>query len=97
MFVPLQVILADSAYPALPNCVPVYKREQNLDAEVQRRRRRFNKVASSTRITVEQCIGTLKLRFPYLLDRLRVRVENASKIFCVACGLHNLLIDMAEG
>ena len=49
---------------------------------------------SSTRILVEQAIGNLKLKFPILLDRLRLRPENASRVMILAVALHNLLLDL---
>ena len=63
--------------------MPVWKRDS-----------RFNKVASSTRILVEQAIGNLKLKFPILLDHLRLHPENASRVMMVAVALHNLLLDL---
>ena len=46
---------------------------------------------------MEQCIGTLKLRWPYVKDCLRCRPWNASQIFLTCCGLHNWLINIGEG
>lgn len=63
-----QLIIGDNAYPALPNLVPVYPNEQGISADERNKRIRFNKILSSVRILVEQGLGTLKMRFPYILD-----------------------------
>ena len=93
----VQVILADSGYPTLRKMVPLWKREPGLDAAEREKRTRFNKLAAVTRVTVEQAIGSLKLRFPILSETMRCRPWNASEIFLCCCGLHNLLLNIGKG
>lgn len=92
----MQVILADSGYPCRGQLLPVFRTAQ-VSGEHARRRDRFNKITASTRIVIEQSFGTLKSRFPYILDRVRVRPVNAARIFLCCCGLHNLLINLGYG
>lgn len=62
-----------------------------------RRRERFNKIGASTRIVIEQCFGTAKMRWPYFLDKVRLRPQNAAKVFMCCCALHNLLVNFGYG
>lgn len=91
------MILADSGYPALPKLIPVYKNYVGTDQHEAQRRERFNKLAASSRILVEQCIGTLKLRWPYVHTVFRCRIKNAAKIILTCAGLHNFLIQTGSG
>lgn len=60
LFLPLQVILGDNAYPAAPNLLKMYKDRVTWDQETQAKRRRFNRLMAGTRVTAEQALGSLK-------------------------------------
>lgn len=94
---PLQVILGDNAYPALKHLLPIYRDVQGLSAVEQRRRTRYNKVIASTRILVEQSIGTLKMRWPILRGQMAHQPPLASKILLTCITLHNFLINTGYG
>ena len=96
-FLALQMLLGDNAYPNSRHLLTVYKEVQDLPAVERRRRKRFNRVLARGRIVVEQTIGSLKMRFPYLLDRLRCRREFASKVIVVCAALHNFLLSTGAG
>ena len=57
---PLQVILGDNAYPASPTVLKIYEDRVQWDQDTRRKRRRFNRLMSGTRVVVEQALGTLK-------------------------------------
>ena len=58
---------------------------------------RFNKIVSHARITIEQSIGTLKMRFPYLLDELRLKGTSNSKAILACIALNNFIINTGGG
>lgn len=51
---------------------------------------KFNKVAVSTRVAIEQVFGQLKSRWRSLLIQLNVTVEKVNNVVIAACILHNL-------
>ena len=91
------MILADSAYACSKSIIPVFKDDSSLGSSEARQRRRFNKLVSSTRILVEQSIGTLKMRFPIIQDCMRVKGTNDSRIVIACAAIHNLLINTGAG
>ena len=93
----LQVILADSGYGCSRHIIPLYKELEGMGNNERRARRRFNRLAASTRIIVEQAIGTLKMRFPILMDGLRLRPRNCSRVILCCITLHNFLINTGGG
>lgn len=93
-----EYILADSAYPSLPNVVPAY-RKTSLNGN--RENTKFNARHSNLRVRVEHCIGLLKARWMSLRGLRRV-IHNQNDVgylclwtrTCVV--LHNLLIKQSD-
>ena len=76
--------------------MPLYRHRQ-LNTMEGRARDRFNKVASSCRIVVEQCLGTMKIRFPILHDTMRFKHGNIPRVILCCMGLHNFFINTGSG
>lgn len=85
---PNKVIAADSTYP-LRNClISPFRDNGNLSAE----QRRFNRVFSSCRVTVERAIGHLKGRFRRLKEITVHSLNMIALTIISGCILHNLCI-----
>ena len=92
------MLLADSAYPRQKHILPVYKQEAGVVGEEHVKRKWFNRLCSSGRVTVESTLGTFKIRFPYVYDEMRQKkLGNVAKIILAACTLHNFLILTGSG
>ncbi|KAF6217344.1 hypothetical protein GE061_001698 [Apolygus lucorum] len=82
-------ILADSAYPCLPNMITPYRDTGNLEPSHVR----FNKIHSKNRCVVEHCFGLLKQKFRQLYH-LKLRKMESIVHFIRACAvLHNLALE----
>lgn len=77
--------------------IVVSKTYQHDSEELAARKRRYNKVLSSGRIQVEQTIGSVKSRFPILLDRFRGKRNTLCLMLYACCALHNFWMDSGEG
>lgn len=85
---PNKFILADSAYPLKQWLITPFKDTGRLTVL----QRRFNRVLSGSRQSVERCIGHLKGRFRRLREiTLHDPEEIVENIVC-GCILHNLCI-----
>ena len=87
-------ICGDSAYPNLRKMVTPFKKVPGLSAGERRRRKKYNRKLSRGRIVVEQAIGQLKMRFPILKNKMRVRRKNVPAIVHCLAILHNVCIAM---
>ena len=85
----LQMIIGDSASPNTTRTIAVAKESGADNQERAAKKRRYNLVVSSGRILVEQCIGSIKMRWPMFLDKMRTRRHNTVRLFLAACVLHN--------
>ena len=93
-----QMLLVDSAYPCRKHVLPVYKQEAGVVGEELVKRKRFNRLCSSGQLIVESTLGTLKSRFPYVYNEMRLKkLGNVAKIILVACTLHIFLILTGSG
>lgn len=77
--------------------MPIYREIAGLSAVDKRRRARYNTLLSSTRIVVEQSIGSLKMRFPLVLDSMRLSIKNIKRVFVAAIALHNFVLNTGGG
>ena len=91
-----EYVVADSAYAKTRWCVPVgksFKYEALTGSD-----RKFNYFLSRARVSIENCFGVLKGRFPSL-DELRIRLNKEEDIdrysrWIVTCFiLHNFCVD----
>ncbi|XP_046802346.1 protein ALP1-like [Lucilia cuprina] len=86
-------ILGDSAYPPNRWIVPPFKDYGNL-SETQKK---FNKIHSSTRITVENAFGLLKTRFRRTLKFTeQTNLLNITNLVTSMCILHNICISLDD-
>ena len=92
LFLPLQVILGNNAYPATPNLLKMYKDHVTWDQETQAKRRHFNRLMVDTRVTAEQALGSLKHRFRCLMVPLPFKHDKCIAIILACICLHNFII-----
>lgn len=86
-------LLGDSGYPLLEVLLTPFPKQQ---ATNDRRKRIFNAVHSSTRLTIERTIGKLKGRFPIFGQTMRMRsLKRIARTTHVGGIIHNLA--MMEG
>ena len=81
------ILLADAAYPLGPQVIKPYPYRNGLTRE----ERKFNRLLSSTRVTVERAIG-IKARFRILLKRLDSDIINVSDVIIACVVLHNFCL-----
>lgn len=82
-------LVADTAYPVLSWVIPPFKDNGTLTL----RHRRFNKVISSIRISIEHSFGLLKGRFRRLLHGFEnTDIEFIVRCVSAACVIHNICI-----
>ncbi|XP_066929993.1 uncharacterized protein [Clytia hemisphaerica] len=86
------LLLGDGAYPLVPWLVKPYP----FIPALTRSEKRFNKILSSARVTVERGFGILKARWRCLLTRLDAEVENVSDQIIACCVLHNICQEMND-
>ncbi|XP_066934300.1 uncharacterized protein [Clytia hemisphaerica] len=86
------LLLGDGAYPLVPWLVKPYP----FIPALSRSEKRFNKILSSARVTVERGFGILKARWRCLLTRLDAEVENVSDQIIACCVLHNICQEMND-
>ena len=61
------------------------------------RKERYNKCLASARILVEQTIGSVKCRFPILMNQSCLRWQTLPKVLLASCELHNFLVESGYG
>ena len=83
-----KVVIGDSAYPVKNWLITPFKDNGHLGA----RRRRFNKVLSSSRPVVERAIGHIKRRFRRLRELTIHEPKHIACIILAGCILHNLCV-----
>ena len=88
------MILGDSGYPNLTKLITPYKKGGNITPYERRRRSNYNKRVSKGRIIVENTIGALKMRFPILKNKMRIRRKNFAHLIMGCVILHNLMNSM---
>ena len=92
------MLLVDSAYSRWKHVLPIYKQEASVVGKELVMRKRFNSLCSSGWVIVENTLGTIKIRFPYVYDEMRQKkLGNAAKIVLAACTLHNFVILTGSG
>ena len=96
-FSPAQMIGGDSAYPSTRHMIAVHKRRAADTPEEAARKEHYNKCLASARILVEQTIGSVKCRFPILMNQSRLRRQTLPKVFLASCALHNFLVESGYG
>lgn len=79
-------MLADSAYPCLPNMLVPYKDTGHLT----RSQKKFNTRLSSCRVTIEHAFGDLKQRFRQLYHLKLRDIVRLVQVIHACCVLHNL-------
>ena len=79
------LILGDGGYPLTSWLVRSYNFTQTLTPQ----EKRFNKLPSSARVTVERAFGVLKSRWRCLLTLLDTNLENVSDVIITCFALHN--------
>lgn len=84
-FLPVAIVLGDSAYPLCDWLLVPYKSRWNMTTQEQH----FNYWHSRTRIEIERCFGILKQRWLKQVDAV---TEFAPLVFFAACVLHNLCL-----
>jgi hypothetical protein len=90
-------LMADMGYKLLPYCVSGYRAKEIAGHARAAFRAWFNRIFSSTRITVERAFGVLKGRFRALLSGLFFRrTEEYSVVFLALCILHNICISYRD-
>ena len=94
---PLQVILGDNAYLALPTVLKIYEDHVQRDQDTRRKRRRFNRLMSDTHVVVEQVLGTLKQCFRCLLIPLPFALLQSCAVILACIILHNFVVGMGGG
>lgn len=97
-----EFLLADSAYPLTEHTIVPFKRSSSRgESNLSQQKKQFNQALSGLHVSVENCIGRLKARFPSL-RALPHRIRGRKDIIlalnwigsCVI--LHNLLIDLDD-
>ena len=83
------LLLRDGAYPLLPWLLKPYPNNTVLNPT----QRRFNKVLSSARVTVELAFGVLKGRWRIPLKRMD---NNVPEVILTCCILHNFCQEAGE-
>ena len=78
------VLLGDGGYANTPFLLTPFKHANN-DIE-----RKFNHVHCRARVTIEQCFGQLKRRFPILHYGIRLKLESAPRVIIACAVLHNI-------
>ncbi|KAG2190529.1 hypothetical protein INT47_008411 [Mucor saturninus] len=87
-------MIGDSAYPLGPNLIIPFPESQ---CALDRRKRTFNCVHSSTRMAIERAFGVLVARwrftskYIYMLDQLKI-----NEVITGCCILHNMCIDLGD-
>ncbi|XP_062583188.1 putative nuclease HARBI1 [Saccostrea cucullata] len=83
-----KIILADSAYPLKGWLITPFRDNGRLGAN----QRRFNRILSSARQSIERCIGHLKGMFRTLREIPFHKPEDIVSLIVSGCTLHNLCI-----
>ena len=94
---PLQVILGDNTYPALPTVLKIYEDRVQWDHDTRRKRRHFNRLMSGTCVVVEQALGTLKQRFRRLLVPLPFVLLQSCAVILACIILYNFVVRTGGG
>ena len=94
---PLQVILGDNAYPALPTVLKIYKDRVQWDQDTRRKRRHFNHLMSGACVVVEQALGMLKQCFRCLLVPLPFVLPQSRAVILACIILHNFVVRTGGG
>ena len=79
------LILGDGGYPLTSWLLRPYNFTQTLTPQ----EKRFNKLLSLARVTVERAFGVLKARWRCLLTLLDTNLENVSDVIITCFALHN--------
>lgn len=91
-------ILLDAAYPLSQNViVPFPSSQTTRNAPDGAGKRMFNKIHSSTRMTIERTFGQLSGRWRFITKHLYMfGIEDICNVIAVACILHNFCISVQD-
>ena len=81
----IQLILGDGGYPLCSCLVKPF----NFTTALSRKEKRFHRVLSSSRVSVERAFGLLKARWRCLLTTLDANNENVQDVIICCFILHN--------
>jgi transposase len=88
LFPPDTFLVADNAFPLLPNLLKPFRNNGRLSAD----QKHFNKRLSKARNVVERAFGLLKMRFRRLDHLYMKKLENICNLIETCCILHNVII-----
>ena len=92
------VAYVDSAYPLCPNIiVPYPATEVRGESAEAISKRKFNKVHSSARMTIERAFGRLAARWRFISKHVYIRkTKDICQVITAACILHNFCININD-
>lgn len=78
------LLLADKGYAISPWLMTPYENP------VSQAQKRYNKLHTKERVTIERCFGQVKRRFPFLQQKVRVQHERIPTLILCCFILHNV-------
>lgn len=94
---PHQVIAGDYAYQSSTHVISFYKELTGLPSLEIRRRKCYNRVLSASRKILEWTIGSIKMRFLLLKDRMNLTPRNIGRVMMSCTILQNFMSNCGLG